>query len=64
MKDTYPNSGCLLVRELSTYLQESDLPSQSDHFVVQHPCSNPPNGLLITFIRGITIHQVLWIIKL
>jgi hypothetical protein len=31
MEDTYPNSGCLLVRKLSTYLQESDLPSQSGH---------------------------------
>jgi hypothetical protein len=31
MEDTYPNSGCLLVCKLSTCLQESDLPSQSDH---------------------------------
>jgi hypothetical protein len=31
MEDTYPNSGYLLVRKLSTYLQESDLPSQFDH---------------------------------
>jgi hypothetical protein len=31
MEDTYPNFGCLLVRKLSTCLQDSDLPSQSDH---------------------------------
>jgi hypothetical protein len=31
MEDTYPNSVYLLVLKLSTYLQESDLPSQSDH---------------------------------
>jgi hypothetical protein len=31
MEDTYPNSDCLLVRKFSTYLQEFDLPSQSDH---------------------------------
>jgi hypothetical protein len=31
MKDTYPNSSCLLVRKLLTYLQESNLPSQSGH---------------------------------
>jgi hypothetical protein len=31
MEDTYPNSGCLLLCKLSIYLQESDLPSQSNH---------------------------------
>jgi hypothetical protein len=31
MEDTYPNFDCLLVHRLSTYLQESDLPFQSDH---------------------------------
>jgi hypothetical protein len=31
MEDTYPYFNCLLVRRLSTYLQESDLPIQSGH---------------------------------